>query len=54
MARFDDHVTYQLEREIARGENGLGSRKLMMRVQFSFTQPVRMCACLQRKQSKLL
>ena len=32
MARFDDHVTYQLEREIARGENGLGSRKLMMRV----------------------
>ena len=38
MASFGDHVqAYQLEREIARGENGLGSRKLMMRVQFSFT-----------------
>ena len=44
MASFGDHVTYQLEREIARGENGLGSRKHIsvfiqwkLHVQLSFT-----------------
>lgn len=48
MASFGDQVTYQLELEIARGENSLGSRKLMMRVQFIFNTTCPDCVLVYR------